>query len=228
MAENLTLGSMRLAHRTKTRRRLSGEKLDVRQLCAGDVTFRFDVNLDGNVSPIDALSVVNDISRNGLRPVINAVDEVMDVNRDQFVSSLDALVVVNQIDREPWTETIDAETLRLDVFSRNPPGARLANSPDELEDLLDDPPAIDFATESVVAFFSQAFPSSGYLWNLVRATKTPNSAHATVTLELDSPAPEDVVLTVITRPEIIVKLDAAIESVTFIDTGGNVLASASA
>ncbi|MEM6468801.1 MAG: dockerin type I domain-containing protein [Planctomycetota bacterium] len=215
---NLSRSTSRSA---KRRTRLSCERLEDRQLLAGDA-FHFDVNQDGEVTPMDALNVINEVARNGNRLVEGAVDEAMDVNRDEFISAFDALVVANQIARQSSTGETNAEILELTFFGPNAEaGATLVNNAEDLREILVDPPEVDFSLDTVVAFHRGTFPTSGYTIDFVSATS--DSGAATVTLQLGSP-PEDVyTLQVITNPRIVLKLEGVIDQITFVDTDGNVL-----
>ncbi|QDV68274.1 Serine-aspartate repeat-containing protein D precursor [Rosistilla carotiformis] len=67
---------------------------------------RYDVNNDGTVSPIDALSVINQLNLNGSSQLMaegesaNANRRFVDVNGDQFVSPIDALMVINALNNQ--------------------------------------------------------------------------------------------------------------------------------
>ena len=61
-----------------------------------------DANVDGQVSAIDALMIVNDLSLEGARELDSIVDSLLrkiDVNDDGRISSLDALLVINELSR---------------------------------------------------------------------------------------------------------------------------------
>tara|TARA_B100000519_G_scaffold112474_1_gene97354 strand:- start:15 stop:3290 length:3276 start_codon:yes stop_codon:yes gene_type:complete len=75
-----------------------------------------DINDDGQVTPIDALHLVNDLNFNGARPLnldaemLEAEGEVigaghrarhLDVNRDNYISPLDALAIINHLNSPP-------------------------------------------------------------------------------------------------------------------------------
>jgi hypothetical protein len=82
----------------RTKKRLGTERLESRNLMAGDVGefSPTDVNADGQTSPLDALAVINTIrSQRGS----DRSDEVtrFDVDRDGRVTPLDALTVINEI-----------------------------------------------------------------------------------------------------------------------------------
>nr|WP_146406984.1 peroxidase family protein [Allorhodopirellula heiligendammensis] len=95
--------SKRRGKRGRQRRRLRGEMLETRRLLAADFdgsrhnSFDAeDVNDDGQVSAIDALTIINAINR-------NAKDEsamFTDVNNDGQRSALDALRVINRLNRD--------------------------------------------------------------------------------------------------------------------------------
>ncbi|MEM6469158.1 MAG: tandem-95 repeat protein [Planctomycetota bacterium] len=64
---------------------------------------RFDVNDDGNISPIDALLVINHIARSGEPSIPVTNDDIgpnfYDVNGDQLISPIDALGVITELGR---------------------------------------------------------------------------------------------------------------------------------
>ena len=88
------------ARRQRTRRRLMGESLETRKLLAGDFFHNAvdpeDVNNDGQVSALDALSVMNAMGR----PDQGDGDMFTDVNNDGRRSASDALRVLNRIGRQ--------------------------------------------------------------------------------------------------------------------------------
>jgi hypothetical protein len=64
----------------------------------------FDVNEDTQITPLDALLVINDLSRNGARllPPSSGSSKpaaMVDVNRDRMASPLDAVLVINELSR---------------------------------------------------------------------------------------------------------------------------------
>ena len=96
----------------ETRRRLSTQALEQRQLLAGDVVGAtnsinpYDVNQDFQISPGDALSVINYLAANhGAEGESSSEDEnpfagrKVDVNGDGVVSPGDALMVINALGR---------------------------------------------------------------------------------------------------------------------------------
>jgi len=62
----------------------------------------FDVNSDGAITPLDALLIINSMSRNGGPGPISGFpspDRFYDVNGDGFITALDALLIINKINR---------------------------------------------------------------------------------------------------------------------------------
>jgi hypothetical protein len=62
---------------------------------------RFDVDGNGSVQPLDALRIINEISRNGARILTNAssITQFFDASDDGAVTALDALRVINELSR---------------------------------------------------------------------------------------------------------------------------------
>jgi hypothetical protein len=60
-----------------------------------------DVNGDGTVDPLDALTVINELNSGGIRalPAVqaNSPDELCDVNADDMLTPADALMIINQL-----------------------------------------------------------------------------------------------------------------------------------
>ncbi|WP_425617172.1 beta strand repeat-containing protein [Anatilimnocola sp. NA78] len=101
------------------RRALWGEALESRQLMAGDVMpsltrspyFNIaqpqDVNVDGRISAMDALAIINELNLNGARTLstntgageggANDQPFFVDVNNDNRLSAMDALAVINSL-----------------------------------------------------------------------------------------------------------------------------------
>ncbi|MEM8912203.1 MAG: dockerin type I domain-containing protein, partial [Planctomycetota bacterium] len=83
------------------------------------VVTRTDVNLDGSVTALDALLVINQLNasnRNSAGLIVESIPQVfMDVNEDSRLSALDALQVINYLnqneaaDSEPEGEITEAE-----------------------------------------------------------------------------------------------------------------------
>ncbi len=59
----------------------------------------FDVNADGVVTPLDALTLIEDMSANGSRRLLGSATSApyLDVNQDGFVSPVDVLSVINAL-----------------------------------------------------------------------------------------------------------------------------------
>jgi hypothetical protein len=74
-------------------------------------SFPFDVNGSGEVTPLDALIVINYISENGAGEIAATVPEFVDVNADGLVTPLDILLVLNELDaiRSGNTGTVGGE-----------------------------------------------------------------------------------------------------------------------
>lgn len=77
------------------------ERLEPRNLLAADVALiqnpldAPDVNNDAQITPMDALSVINRL--NNLFPVPDQVHHFLDVNGDRHVSSIDALEIIDRL-----------------------------------------------------------------------------------------------------------------------------------
>ena len=86
----------------------------------------FDVNRDGGVTVLDALAIINQLSRmlaNDRESVAGIVDQALsdyDVNRDGKVSALDALLVINHITNQEAESTVDGETPNLEAVTPVP------------------------------------------------------------------------------------------------------------
>ncbi|MCA9147333.1 MAG: hypothetical protein KDB05_31365, partial [Planctomycetales bacterium] len=115
-----------------TKKHLAVERLELRQLLAADFHpgHNFfdpeDVNDDGNITPIDALIVVNEMNNPGVvpgpGPGTGPVAHFTDVNDDGQRSPLDALMVINRINRGGGRERIP--TLDPDATSATPAEVR--------------------------------------------------------------------------------------------------------
>ncbi|GAA5504719.1 peroxidase family protein [Novipirellula caenicola] len=90
------------------RRRLRTESLETRQLLAANLfhnqSMPEDVNDDGVVSAVDALTVINEMNRQRIggdtNNTVNELGFKPDVNNDGRHTSLDALMVINRLNRE--------------------------------------------------------------------------------------------------------------------------------
>jgi hypothetical protein len=113
-----------VAKRDFLRRSLMAERLETRNLLAGDFfesdfwnpARPLDVNADTHVSPIDALLVINELNTGGARGLTgtgsgspppvdqgegeNQAGVYYDVNNDGYVSPIDALMVINALNGE--------------------------------------------------------------------------------------------------------------------------------
>nr|WP_165440487.1 dockerin type I domain-containing protein [Rubripirellula amarantea] len=70
---------------------------------------RFDVNLDGEVSSLDALNIVNALAHQSFGFTIASSSTMPDVSGDGKLSAIDALQVINRIRQERITLPIDDE-----------------------------------------------------------------------------------------------------------------------
>ena len=95
----------------------------------------FDANRDGNIQPLDALRIINEVRRRGAGPVVIPTSDseinrlYFDVNGDMRLTALDALRVINAISRinhglrasgestTPFTSAPDKVHAQLDVKS---------------------------------------------------------------------------------------------------------------
>ncbi len=113
------------SEREPLRRPLRSETLEKRQLLAGDLlpahnyTIPEDVNGDWQVTPLDALLILNHISRSGGNPSLEGfargdLEHFVDVTATNDVTPLDALRVMNRIAR---AEGVD-ELLQLHINPR--------------------------------------------------------------------------------------------------------------
>ncbi|MEM6692600.1 MAG: trypsin-like serine protease [Planctomycetota bacterium] len=75
-----------------------------------------DVNRDRSLSALDALLVINDITQNGQRSVLNTS---LDANGDDRVSALDALVIINALTQQPQVQIEEKAAVVDQVFAAN-------------------------------------------------------------------------------------------------------------
>ena len=100
--------STRLPNRSRHRARLQVQQLESRNLLAGDICHNFveagDVNLDSNVSPLDAVLLINRLSRESISQNGTALqntaglagtEQLVDVDNNGSLSVNDVLQVVN-------------------------------------------------------------------------------------------------------------------------------------
>ena len=91
----------------RRRHRLQLQKLEIRNLLAGDICHNFvdagDVNLDGNVSALDAVLVINrlavETTPTAQFEASTETTMLVDVDENGVLTTNDALQVVNQIER---------------------------------------------------------------------------------------------------------------------------------
>ncbi|MFK8115628.1 MAG: dockerin type I domain-containing protein, partial [Rubripirellula sp.] len=96
--------------RSATHRRLKAETLEKRQLLAANIFHNElmpeDVNEDGAVSALDALTIINQMNRQARRTEAVAEDgndqqrgrgRMTDVNNDGLDTAIDALMVINRL-----------------------------------------------------------------------------------------------------------------------------------
>ncbi len=100
----------------------------------------YDVNGDGDVLPIDALAVINDLNKNGTRSLdirdasAGTAVRFLDVNADNRVTPLDALAVINFLNRNRGGEP-EGEGTQLFDFSRSDSAAS-SLQPSDVDTLL--------------------------------------------------------------------------------------------
>ncbi|TWU31807.1 peroxidase family protein [Novipirellula artificiosorum] len=137
--------------RSTTRRRLKPEALEARQLLAANIFHNElmpeDVNEDGEISALDALTIINRMSRQSQRdsveggvPQQRGPGQMTDVNNDGQDSALDALMVINRMSRQ--RDDLESSTQRPDPRDRlDPPADRPTDLP--TSDLADEVRSID-------------------------------------------------------------------------------------
>jgi hypothetical protein len=102
------------------RRRLSLERLELRNLFASDFCNSFnelDINDDGMVVPLDALLIVDELNSRGTRALANGPATpgiYLDSNGDEYVSPMDVLLVVNHLNEFGGDELALAVSLTPD------------------------------------------------------------------------------------------------------------------
>ncbi len=110
-----------LHNRSQSRTRLRFQQLERRNLLAGELCHNFveagDVNLDGNVSALDAVVLINQLSVVPDSPVElvpvggGETQWLLDVDANGELSVNDALQVVNQIGQEGYATRVEEEGL---------------------------------------------------------------------------------------------------------------------
>ena len=109
------VGSKRSKHR-----KLGLQSLENRNLLAGDLgveIFASDINGDGEVTPVDALQVINALHSQNKGGVIEDLASV-DVNKDGVLTPRDALVVINQLNSDRTLLRQSETSLRDRVVER--------------------------------------------------------------------------------------------------------------
>jgi len=101
--------SKRIPKRSQQRSKLQIQQLERRNLLAGDICHNFvqagDVNLDGNVSPLDVVVVINRLSEVVVSPAESVLSDagetewLLDVDDNGNLSVNDALQVINHLSR---------------------------------------------------------------------------------------------------------------------------------
>jgi hypothetical protein len=100
----------------------SGEVEDIRLVVANNPfqnpTLQHDVNGSGDITPLDALQVINAVTRNNntsidlsQQPLPARLPPFPDVSGNGIVSNLDALLVINELARLPNSSSGSGETL---------------------------------------------------------------------------------------------------------------------
>jgi len=81
-----------------------------------------DVNGDGLVTPLDVLTVINDLNRNGSRelpiPPPIGIPPLLDVSNDLHVSPIDALMIINRLNESVVEGEAPAGTVNPDAADR--------------------------------------------------------------------------------------------------------------
>ncbi|MEZ6086842.1 MAG: dockerin type I domain-containing protein [Pirellulaceae bacterium] len=115
---------------------------------------RFDVNNDGHVSPIDALSVINQLNQTGAMSLAGEAGSAgfsrrsfVDVNGDQFVTPMDALLVINALNRNA-AATPSGELFASGNRTSNPTTSDADRASDEFFAAIGSEKASDFGSNS--------------------------------------------------------------------------------
>lgn len=213
-----------------------------------------DVNLDGNVTPHDALIVINHLSRQRASVESTAATNTavptntaaaasirLDVNGDGRLTPQDALQVINRLDAKraltddtPADDVVLADVLVKQTTGTHSEGASVAVSPTEIAELLrkmsanqvnlgGDLPA-EPVGHSAAAYFWGAKSTGGYQLSLQSVRF--EGSRALVTIGRSVPPPDAFVTQAITSPGILVQFNESVDSVTFLDSQGEVIAEA--
>ena len=121
LTRSLAVKFKHLHKRHQSRTRLSVQQLERRNLLAGELGHNFveagDVNLDGNVSPLDAVVVINELSVVSDSPVefvsgnVGETKRLLDVDANGEISVNDVLQVVNHLGLEGYVTRVEEEDL---------------------------------------------------------------------------------------------------------------------
>lgn len=97
-------------------------------------TAPYDVNADGEFTPLDALAIINELNARGPRTIITDAEgesrrtlnvHRMDMNLDTVISPLDALIVVNELNRRVSSRG-EGEAVRLEWLAVDPSSQALS------------------------------------------------------------------------------------------------------
>ncbi len=105
LTRSLSVKSKRSLHRSQIRAKLRVQQLERRDLLAGDICHNFveagDVNLDGKVSAVDAVVLINRLSSqsstSNATDVLGSTELLLDVDDNGSLSVNDALQVINRL-----------------------------------------------------------------------------------------------------------------------------------
>src|SRR5262249_33549133 len=125
-------------------RHLQLERLDERSMLAGDLTSSTinsiywnqvkptDVNADGVVTALDALTVINSINAKGSRLLTGEVPPpFLDVNNDGYVSAVDVVLVINQLNAKSIQEaSVPVESVAIPTIALSVSPASIQALPD--------------------------------------------------------------------------------------------------
>lgn len=121
LTRSLAVKFKHLHRRPLSQTRLSVQQLEPRNLLAGDIWHNFveagDVNLDGNVSTLDAVVLINELSVVPDSPVefvqedAGETQRLLDVDANGEISVNDVLQVVNQLGLEGYVTRVEEDGL---------------------------------------------------------------------------------------------------------------------
>ncbi|MEM1071052.1 MAG: dockerin type I domain-containing protein [Planctomycetota bacterium] len=149
--------------RTSQRRRLHSERLENRQLLAANMFHNDlipeDVNEDGQVTAIDALTVINQMSRQtrGDTGGERGAGRMTDVNNDGRDTAADALMVINRLNRGPGPDQGNPGRGGPDNQGPDNPGGDPNGPVDETDDETADDAAVSEQSSDVVLEWNALF-----------------------------------------------------------------------